>query len=61
MGLRDLLKKKQHLEDGDGGGDGPEPATPEFTFVRSDTYTEEVIHPPGGPPSDPVSASWRSV
>ncbi|KAK3330822.1 hypothetical protein B0H66DRAFT_75857 [Apodospora peruviana] len=53
MGLRDLLKKKQTLEDGD--GDGPDPATirrlaaPEFTFVRSDTYTEEVIHPPGGP------------
>lgn len=52
MGLRDLLKKKQHLEE---DGDGPDPATiqrlnaPEFTFVRSDTYTEEVIHPPGGP------------
>ncbi|KAK4212960.1 protein DSF2 [Rhypophila decipiens] len=53
MGLRDLLKKKQHLDE---DGDGPDrPATiqrlnaPEFTFVRSDTYTEEVIHPPGGP------------
>ncbi|KAK3363072.1 hypothetical protein B0T25DRAFT_29346 [Lasiosphaeria hispida] len=51
MGLRDLLKKKQGLD----AGDGPDPATvqrlnaPEFTFVRSDTYTEEVIHPPGGP------------
>lgn len=54
MGLRDLLKKKQGLDD----GDGPDPATvkrlaaPEFTFVRSDTYTEEVIHPPGGADSD---------
>lgn len=54
MGLRDLLKKKQGLDN----GDGPDPATvkrlaaPEFTFVRSDTYTEEVIHPPGGADSD---------
>ncbi|KAK5655451.1 hypothetical protein OQA88_5722 [Cercophora sp. LCS_1] len=54
MGLRDLLKKKQGLDE----GDGPDPATvkrlaaPEFTFVRSDTYTEEVIHPPGRADSD---------
>lgn len=52
MGLRDLLKKKQHLDE---DIEGPDPATiqrlnaPEFKFVRSDTYTEEVIHPPGGP------------
>ena len=67
MGLRDLLKKKQHLEEG--GGDGPDPATirrlaaPEFTFVRSDTYTEEVIHPPGGPAGDSNddSASYLTV
>ncbi|KAK3393167.1 hypothetical protein B0H63DRAFT_530843 [Podospora didyma] len=53
MGIRDLLKKKQTLDD----GEGPDPETvsrlaaPEFTFVRSDTYTEEIIHPPGGPTS----------
>jgi hypothetical protein len=50
MGLRDVLKKKSNLE-----GTESDPATvsrlaaPEFTFVRSDTYTQEVIHPPGGP------------
>ena len=58
MGLRDLLKKKQGLDE----GDAPDPATvsrlaaPEFTFVRSDTYTEEIIHPPGadGVDDDPA-------
>ncbi|KAK0717008.1 hypothetical protein B0T26DRAFT_274090 [Lasiosphaeria miniovina] len=56
MGLRDLLKKKPGLDDDDGDdhghgqGHGSRLATPEFTFVRSDTYTEEVIHPPGAPP-----------
>lgn len=55
MGLRDLLRKKQTLEE---DSEGPDPATiqrlnaPEFTFVRSDTYTQEVIHPPGGPRRD---------
>lgn len=50
MGLRDVLKKKSNLE-----ATESDPATvsrlaaPEFTFVRSDTYTQEVIHPPGGP------------
>ena len=55
MGLRDLLKKKQGID----VADAPDRsatvqrlAAPEFTFVRSDTYTEEVIHPPGGPASD---------
>jgi len=49
MGIRDILKKKQGLDD----GDGPDPATvtrlaaPEFRFVRTDTYTEERIYPPG--------------
>jgi hypothetical protein len=58
MGLRDILKKKQGLEQ----GEGPDPATvkrlaaPEFTFVRSDTYTEEVIHPPGGNDTDDTSS-----
>ena len=53
MGLRDILKKKSTLEASD-----PDPATvsrlagPEFTFVRSDTYTHEVIHPPQYPDGD---------
>ena len=49
MGIRDVLKKKSNLEKSEA-----DPATvsrlaaPEFTFVRSDTYTQEVIHPPQG-------------
>lgn len=55
MGLRDILKKKDRIEE-DGEQD-PDTvsrlAAPEFTFIRSDTYTQEVIHPP----SDPASAN----
>jgi len=62
MGLRDLLKKKDnhgddHYEpersaaaaaaDRDAGPAPP----PEFTFIRSDTHTQEVIHPPSDPAS----------
>ncbi len=57
MGIRDLLKKKEHVEDGDGHPGSPSHpshpyptgrlAAPEFTFIRSDTYSEEVIE--GGP------------
>jgi len=43
MGLRDLIKKKDKDE-------GASSAAPEFTFIRSDTHTHEVIHPPAGPP-----------
>ncbi|KAK1833788.1 putative cell cycle inhibitor Nif1 [Podospora conica] len=67
MGLRDLLKKKQGID----VDDAPDRsatvqrlAAPEFTFVRSDTYTEEVIHPPGGPASergDDESTSYLTV
>jgi hypothetical protein len=49
MGLRDLLKKKHHLD----GGAATDAETlrkvadgPEFTFIRSDTHTQEIIHPP---------------
>ncbi|KAK0632530.1 hypothetical protein B0T14DRAFT_532962 [Immersiella caudata] len=57
MGLRDILKKKQGLDE----ADAPDPAAsqrlapPAFTIVRSDTYTEEVIHPPGGDNDDASS------
>ncbi|EMR69653.1 hypothetical protein MGN70_014206 [Eutypa lata] len=49
MGLRDLLKKKDQLDDG--AGTNAETldrlrAGPEFTFIRSDTHTQEIIHPP---------------
>lgn len=52
MGLRDILKKKDRIETSD------EPTredamnrlqAPEFTFIRSDTHTQEVIHPPSDP------------
>jgi len=42
MGLRDVLKKKDRSDS--------EPPTPEFTLIRSDTYTREVVYPPGENP-----------
>ncbi|KAI1495859.1 hypothetical protein F5X99DRAFT_402199 [Biscogniauxia marginata] len=51
MGIRDLVKKKDRL----GEGDGSYSETlgrlngPEFTFIRSDTTTQEIIHPPSYP------------
>ncbi|KAI1403421.1 HCP-like protein [Hypoxylon fuscum] len=53
MGIRDLIKKKDQL-DGAGGRGGTAVdretldrlAGPEFTFIRSDTHTQEIIHPP---------------
>ncbi|KAI1660829.1 HCP-like protein [Daldinia decipiens] len=51
MGIRDLIKKKDQL-DGGGQGGGVDRETldrlagPEFTFIRSDTSTQEIIHPP---------------
>ena len=52
MGLRDILKKKDRIEDGEQDPDTVSRlAAPEFTFIRSDTYTQEVIHPPSDPAS----------
>lgn len=54
MGLRDILKKKDRIEDSDENRreDAVERLqAPEFTFIRSDTHTQEVIHPPRGPGS----------
>ncbi|OTA97315.1 hypothetical protein M434DRAFT_65915 [Hypoxylon sp. CO27-5] len=51
MGLRDLLKKKDQV-DGRGSVDREtldRLAGPEFTFIRSDTNTHEIIHPPSAP------------
>lgn len=49
MGLRDILKKKDRIEESK--DNRREDAVnslqaPEFTFIRSDTHTQEVIHPP---------------
>lgn len=53
MGLRDILKKKSTLEGSESdAATVSRLAAPEFTFVRSDTYTQEVIHPPSGPAHD---------
>ncbi|KAI1412152.1 HCP-like protein [Hypoxylon sp. FL1857] len=51
MGIRDLLKKKDQV-DGRGVVDREtldRLAGPEFTFIRSDTNTQEIIHPPTAP------------
>lgn len=45
MGFRDKFRKK---EGSDNEGSAPPTPTPEFTFIRTDTYTQEVIHPPAG-------------
>lgn len=52
MGLRDILKKKDRIEDS--SQNSSEDAVnrlqaPEFTFIRSDTHTQQVIHPPSDP------------
>jgi len=64
MGLRDLIKKKEELaerpqaEEAVRGLGGPE-----FTFIRTDTVSQEVLHPPGDGANDnlylsaPASAS----
>lgn len=60
MGLRELLKKKDDL----GHGAPAEAATvdrlqtaPEFTFIRSDTTSEERIFPPTDPANDKLLAA----
>ncbi|KAF6842741.1 hypothetical protein CMUS01_02802 [Colletotrichum musicola] len=50
MGLRDILKKKNDLDNGDASSQAAVDrlAAPEFKFIRSDTHSQEVIHPPTG-------------
>ncbi|CAM1506927.1 Fc.00g065680.m01.CDS01 [Cosmosporella sp. VM-42] len=58
MGLRDMLKKKNDLAQGaatDAETMGRLNA-PEFTFIRSDTTTQEIIHPPDVPNDHLLSA-----
>lgn len=52
MGLRDMLKKKDRLGNeysADQHATVNRLAAPEFTFIRSDTHTQEVIYPPTSP------------
>lgn len=53
MGLRDILKKKDELQDGPAQQRQQQPhlqPAPEFVFLRSDTSNQEVIQPPDAPP-----------
>jgi len=54
MPLKDLLKKRDKIkEDGkDKQAAAPEPSPTEFTFMRSDTNTQELIQPPSFPEED---------
>lgn len=45
MGLRDKFRKK-HDSDDEGSAFPSAPAGPQFTFIRTDTHSAEVIHPP---------------
>ncbi|KAI1767406.1 HCP-like protein [Hypoxylon sp. FL1150] len=68
MGIRDLIRKKDQLDGGAGGGAVDREtldrlAGPEFTFIRSDTHTQEIIHPPSHPhePSGNSSNNFLST
>lgn len=56
MGLRDLLNKKDGLDRDEGETDRAEAVRslsgPEFTFIRSDTLSHEVIQPPNNDSDD---------
>jgi hypothetical protein len=60
MGLRDKFRKKHDSDDEVSTG----AATPEFTFIRTDTHSVEVIHPPSADgqrePGQFLSAEPRS-
>ncbi|KAI9681194.1 MAG: hypothetical protein M1817_002476 [Caeruleum heppii] len=56
MPLRDILKKKDRLDSVSGEPDGKATTPPEFTFLRSDTHTQEIISPPTFPAASPLSA-----
>lgn len=61
MPLRDLLKKKEKIDD-EGILPPPLPQANEFTFVRTDTHTEEYINPPTfDDVRDPSPASPRAT
>ncbi|KAL9111970.1 MAG: hypothetical protein Q9227_003590 [Pyrenula ochraceoflavens] len=47
MPLKDILKKKDKIAEQDASSlPPPQPAVPEFTFMRTDTNTQEIIEPP---------------
>ncbi|KAK7923373.1 hypothetical protein PG985_007444 [Apiospora marii] len=59
MGIRDMLKKKDRLAEGysaDAATTVNKLAAPEFTFIRTDTHTEERIFPPSTPQDEYLTA-----
>jgi TPR repeat protein len=59
MPLKDLLKKKEKISQDDTETAPPPkmPPTPEFTFMRTDTNTQEIIKPPSfAGDHDPIPA-----
>ena len=57
MGLRDLLKKRNESTEGKRvpEDDSTQLEPPQFTFIRSDTTSEEVIEPPAYPEDSQLS------
>jgi hypothetical protein len=56
MGIRDLLKKKDRLEEAGSSAEEPDTlsplsplSAPDFTFIRSDTHSQEQVFPPDHP------------
>jgi hypothetical protein len=66
MPLRDILKKKDKHKDVSALEPGPAlPPRPPFTFLRSDTYTQDVLSlpedSPEDPPYDPPYDPWEPL
>ncbi|KAK5073894.1 hypothetical protein LTR64_006965 [Lithohypha guttulata] len=67
MPFRDLLKKKEKIENDGSAGDAQQQAfePPQFKIMRSDTHTEEILSPPGPspitelPPTSPQKSPGR--
>ncbi|KAL8832137.1 MAG: hypothetical protein Q9191_000459 [Dirinaria sp. TL-2023a] len=59
MPLKDLLKKRDKITDDAGKGEPSDPAhsPSEFTFMRTDTNTQELIQPPSFPGEDALPTS----
>jgi hypothetical protein len=61
MPLRDLLKKRDKIAASDAGSSKKEVSNlPTFTFIRSDTNTQEIISPPSFYSPDPLPTDGSS-
>lgn len=56
-GLKDLLKKKEKIDENAHAPPDGSAAPPEFKFIRSTTTNEEVIEPPTFPGDEPPAAT----